>query len=235
MTTQKNDIVDWYQKIGEKRADPKKDKNFKNHYILPESRIFCLGQSGAGKTTFLMEFLSRVGDKFYDFLLFTGSTSNEPLYKFLKEKVPEIKVFTDINQFPKLTEMDENDKHEKLVVIDDFINLDKKGMQKIKEWVNSCRKYHFTCILMAQNIVDVPSQIRRNANYFAIFRLNDVNSIQHVLRTYAFGLKKDNCINMYNYCTQQPKHFFFIDCLTTEPEKRFRHNLLEFLNPVDYI
>lgn len=234
MAKDNNRIRDWYKIVGAKQKDPNKDKHFKNHYILPESRILCVGQSGSGKITFLMEFLSRSGDRFYYILLFTGSTTEEPIYKFLKQKNPDIQMFNDINAFPKLTDMDATDKAEKLVVIDDFINLDKKGKTKIKQWMNSSRKYHFACVVMAQNITDVPTQVRRNVNYFAMLKLNDNNTIKHILSTYAFDVKRNTIIKMFSYSTKEPKHFFFIDCLTQDLSKRFRHNLLEFLDPNNF-
>jgi hypothetical protein len=44
----------------------------------------------------------------------------------LKQKMPEIQLFNDINELPELKEFDNDDKdQEKLIVFDDFINLKK--------------------------------------------------------------------------------------------------------------
>jgi energy-coupling factor transporter ATP-binding protein EcfA2 len=226
----KNDVTDWYKKVGINNDKLKIDQNT---YISPESRILCIGPSGSGKTTFLMEYLSRVGAKFYDFYLFTGSTLNEPLYNFLIKKNPEIKYYDNINEFPNLKDIPE-DEHEKLVVIDDFINLDKKGMNKIKEWIISSRKKHFTCIFMAQNLSDIPTQIRRNINYFVIFKMNDNFLINYILKTYGFQIPKKVILNMYNYATQKPKNFLLIDTNASDINKKCRHNFLEFLKVKDF-
>jgi hypothetical protein len=229
-----NEITDWYSKIGAKKPDLKQIKGFEKHHILPETRILALGPSGSGKSTMLMEFLSRVGDRFFEFYLFTGSTTNEPIYNFLKEKIPDIKMFDDINQFPNLKDIEEDD-NEKIVVFDDFINLDVKGMRKIKEWIISSRKKHFTCIFMAQNLAEIPTQIRRNINYFAVFKMNDDFLIKYVLKNYAFGVPKNAIIKMYEFSTEKPKNFFFIDTLTNDPHWKFRHNLLQGLDPKDFM
>ena len=46
---------------------------------------------------------------------------------------------------------------------------------KIQKWYNSARKYGYTCIALVQNYADLPIQMRRNTNYYMIFRLNDMN------------------------------------------------------------
>ena len=74
-----DNITNWYSKV--KNKGMKRDKNFKSHMIEPCSMIALIGQSGAGKSTALIEFISRTPDKFYEIHLFSGSGSatTEPL------------------------------------------------------------------------------------------------------------------------------------------------------------
>ncbi len=58
-------------------------QDYEATHILPDTRILCLGQSGAGKSIFLYEYLSKVKSKFYEFYLFCGSGLDECLYKKL--------------------------------------------------------------------------------------------------------------------------------------------------------
>ncbi len=65
--------------------------------------------------------------------IFTGSTTDEPIYSMLKHKMKEIHLFNDINELHELKEFDNDDKdQEKLIVFDDFINLKKAEMKLIK-------------------------------------------------------------------------------------------------------
>ena len=227
----KDQLTDWYQKIGCKA--PKEDKNFKKTYIEPNSRILCLGQSGCGKTSFVMEYLSRCGSKFYDIYLFCGAGSDEPIYNFLQHKIPEMKVYEDIEEFPSIEDI-ENDGHEKLCIIDDFITLNKKQMKKIERWVIASRKKNFTLILMSQNLSSVPSLIRRNIQYFVIFQMNDLFVIKFFLKNYGFKLPIQTIINIYEYSIKEFKSFFLIDTIAKNPITRYRKNFLEFLNPADF-
>ena len=103
-------IKNWYEIAVDKKEKTKLDKNFKKHYILPNSMVICLGNTGVGKTNALVDFLSRKNDAFYDVLIFTGSTQDEPLYNFLKKKMPEIKLFNNIDEFPNLNDFDDDEK-----------------------------------------------------------------------------------------------------------------------------
>ena len=99
----------------------------------------------------MVDFLSKKNDAFCDIIIYSGSTTNEPLYEHLKQKIPEIKLYNDIEELPELTEFNEDKENEKLIVFDDFINLKEKEMKKIKEYFTAGRKFGFTCWAMAQN------------------------------------------------------------------------------------
>ena len=66
-----------------------------------------------------------------------------------------------------------NKKNPKLIIFDDFINVENKKLKKIYNYLISGRKFGFTCWLMAQNYSSVPKVIVRNINYFILFKLND--------------------------------------------------------------
>ena len=112
------------------KRENKFDKNYKKHYIQPNSMICCIGGTGSGKTNALIDFLTRKNEAFYDIIILSGSTTSEPLYDLLQQKMPEIKMFNDINEFPSLSESDNDEKgFEKLVIFDDFINLKPKELK----------------------------------------------------------------------------------------------------------
>ena len=83
--------------------------------------------------------------------------------------------------------MNGQDKNEeKPIIFDDIINL-----SKIQKWFDSASKYGFTCISMAQNWTQLPVQIRRNTMIYFLFRMNDNNTINNILKTHN--------------CTEYPK------------------------------
>lgn len=227
----KDNIKNWYD-IADGCGTKKKskiDKTFKNHLIKPNSMITMIGGTGSGKSTALIDMLSRMPDKFYRIIIFSGSTTDEPLLNFLQNSIDGIELIDNADDLPELTDLNDEDKStEKLIVFDDINNLNNKEKTKVAKWYNSSRKYGFTCVCMAQNYTNVLPQIRRNTNYFIVFKLNDMNSINQIIKNHNVdGKNKDDIKEAYFESTAQPKNFFMIDLLS--PEYRFRHNFLDIM------
>ena len=229
----KDEIKNYYEVIDKGlQKKPKLDKNFNKHYILPNSMIMCIGGTGSGKTNALMDFLSRKTNAFYDIIIYTGSTADEPLYNFLQSKIPDLKMYTDISELPELKEFDNDEKSkEKLIVFDDFINLSKKQMVKINEYLTSGRKLGFTVWLMAQSYTSVPKIIIRNCNYFIIFKLNDNNiTINNIIRNHnIFNVPKELFKEIYIHATSEPRNFLLVDLKSNDRDKYLRNNFLNFI------
>ena len=124
---------------------------------------------------------------------------------------------------------DEDKKQEKLIVFDDIINLPKKQLVKIHKWYNSARKYGFTCIAVAQNYTDLPIQMRRNTMIYLIFRLNDITTINQILKNHSNGDDKDLIKKAYFMATSKPHNFFMLDT-TSQDNKRYRHNFTDVID-----
>ena len=224
-------VKNWYESLSKDlKRETKLDKNYKKHYIQPNSMICCIGGTGCGKTTSLVEFLSRKNESFYDIIIFSGSTTDEPLYSMLKKKMPEINLMNDIAELPELKEFDNDDKdQEKLIVFDDFINLKKPELKKINEYLTGGRKFGFTVRCMAQDFKSVPKIITRNLHYILMFKLNDNVSINNIIRNHNIhGIDKEKFKKQYIEATSEPRQFFMIDMKGT-PETHLRHNFLDFL------
>jgi len=223
-------VKNWYDHLDNKlKRETKLDKHFKKHHILPNSMICCIGGTGSGKTNALVDWLSRKNDAFYNIIIFTGSTSDEPLYSMLKQKMPDIELYNDISQLPELKEFDDDSKdQEKLLILDDFINIPAKDQKKLKEYLTAGRKMGFTVWCMAQDYKSVSKIIIRNCQYFILFKLNDNVSINNITRNHNIhGIDKEEFKNYYVDATSEPRQFFMID-LKGKPETHLRKNFLNF-------
>jgi len=223
-------ISNWYEKIEPQyKRTNKPDKNFKKHYILPNSMMCCIGGTGSGKTNALIEFLSRKNEAFYDVIYFNPVSSDEPLLNMLKDKLPEMKMFNNIEDLPELSSFEDEEKDEKLIIFDDIINMPKKEFKKVNEYLTGGRKMGFTCFVMGQNYVQIPKTITRNSSYFIVFRLNDNVSINNIIRNHnTENIKNEEFKRMYLKATESPRDFFLIDLKSTDKQTRLRHNFLNF-------
>ena len=223
------DIVNFYEKLPKDlKNEVKLDKNFKQHYILPNSMICIIGQTGSGKSNAILNFLSKCPDKFYQIIIFNPNSADEPLYNFLKQKIPELQTFTDIEELPDLKSFENDKKEEKLLIVDDFINLPSKSMKKILDYLIMGRKSGFTVMCQSQNYTSIPKVMLRNIHYFILFRLNDNISINNIIRNHNMeNLDKNAFKKLYLDATSEPLNFFMVD-LRGKPETRLRKNFLNF-------
>jgi hypothetical protein len=213
------------------KRENKFDKNYKKHYIQPNSMICCIGGTGSGKTNALIDFLTRKNEAFYDIIIFSGSTTEEPLYNLLQEKMPDIRMFNDVNELPSLSDFDNDEKgFEKLIVLDDFINLKPKEMKKLNEYLTAGRKFGFTVWCMAQNYTSIPKVITRNLQYIILFKLNDNVSINNIIKNHNIhGTVPEKFKDCYMKATSEPRQFLMID-MKGDKDKHLRQNFLNFLS-----
>jgi hypothetical protein len=217
-------ITNWYEKLPKNKGSGfKRDKNFKSHMIEPCSMIVCIGGTGKGKTNSVIDFISKKQNAFCDILIYSGSTTDEPLYQMLKEKIPETKLFNNIAEFPQLQEFEDDKENEKLVIFDDFINLNSKEMKKINEYLTAGRKFGFTIFCLGQNYRSIPKTVSRNAHYFFIYELNDKATIQNILKNHNIhDVDKELFRQMYHDSTKDKLNFFMIDL--KNGSSHLRHN-----------
>lgn len=227
-------ITNWYTKLDKKNQDiPVIDKDFKNHYILPNSRIALIGGSGVGKTNVLLELLHRKDGAFYEVIIFT-SNPDEPLLRQLKEDMEGIQIFTDIKDVPDLKTFSTKDaKKEKLIVFDDFITLKPKEMKKVEEYAIASRKFGFTSMYMLQNYTSCPKLIMRQIEYFILFRLNDTVTIKNIIKNHNIDqIPKELFMELYLLATSKPMQFFMLDVKNTDKKYRYRTNFIDLFKSV---
>ena len=213
-----SEIKDWYKEV--KNTGIKRDKSFKNHEIDPCSMIGLIGQSGSGKSTALIDFLYRA-PKFTEIHLFSGSGSatTEPLYVLLKEKIPETKTYDTAEEIPPLEEFEKE--NEKLFVFDDWLQVNKKGMDKLAKYATAGRKSGFTCIFMSQNYTSIPKVISRNFHYLWLFKIPDARSVETIHRNHVNGITKEQFKGLHQVITSEPRNFLLLDMKNNVMKKNF--------------
>ena len=196
---------------------------------MHNSMILAIGGTGTGKTNALLNYINRSSGEFHKIIVFSASTTDEPLYNLLEEN--GVTLYNDIDELPELSEFEDDKDEKKLIVFDDFINIDKKKLKKINRYLISGRKFGFSVFLMTQNYSSIEKQIVRQIQYFIIFKINDNISLNNIIRNHNIAdvdssIIKSGC----NLCTNTPPNFFMIDLKTIDLKKRFRMNFLQFLD-----
>jgi hypothetical protein len=214
-----------------KKADP----TYPTHLIKPSSMIVTIGPTGCGKTNSIVEFLHRKDGRFFEIIIFTGSSADEPYYQCLAGAIDGLQLIDNVGALPNIDNYKESDNKdlEKLIVFDDSVMSDEKVLKQIAKWFMCARKVGFTCMFLAQDYVSTPKFIRRNAHYLQLFKLADMSDVKRILSKYANETDVRTLTRMLNHCTQEKGNFLTI--AVNEPvETKYCQNFIGILDPDEF-
>ena len=230
MSNKGTDLTNFYSLLPKNKD--KLPAGFKNHMIERNSRILMIGASGTGKSNALMNYIEKSSGEYEQIIICSFSTTDEPFYQYLKNKIPEVELINDINEVPPVQSFDDDDKKiSKLIVFDDFICLNKKQMKILEDYAISSRKFGFTTVYISQNYTSVSKIISRNCNYIFCFKINDRISIKRIISNHGLSdhYTPEQIEKYYHYCISRPLGFLLIDLKTTDSSKILRCGFTDFL------
>lgn len=229
-------VRNWTEHIPKQfRKVKKADPTYPEHLIKPSSMIVTIGPTGCGKTNSVVEFLHRKDGRFFEIIIFTGSSADEELYQYLAGAIDGLQLIDNIGELPNVDNYKDSDSKdlEKLIIFDDSVMADEKSLKQIAKWFMCARKVGFTCMFLAQDFVSTPKFIRRNAHYLQLFNLADMTDVKRILSKYAKETDVRTLMNMLNQCTQEKGNFLTI--AVNEPvESKFRQNFKGILDPDEF-
>lgn len=192
------------------------DKNYNQHMIDPCSMIIAVGCTGTGKSNGILNLISRKKNTFCEIILFTNTTTDEPLYNLLKEKIPDVQLISKIDEMPKLKDFEDDEKVERLLIFDDMAGMNKNQEELLNEWFKAARKLGFTVIYLGQKWSGktkeggIPMFVRTQAQYIMMYRV-DEDDAKRILSKYKFGCDKDKLLELYNKEMQIKFNFLLFD------------------------
>jgi hypothetical protein len=223
-------VSNFYEKIPKELLTKADNPNFKIHGISIPARIIVSAPSGTGKTNFVCNFIQHMccgKGTFADILVLTKDKS-EPLYEFLETK--GVTIQEGLHNLPDLNKMDKDVNH--LIIIDDLMLA--KNQDQVQEYFIRCRKKNVTIMYLAQHFYKIPIIVRQNSNYFVILKAGNKKSLNLMLNEFSVGVTKDQLMKMYEYATKDKFNFLLINCDESDPEKKYRHNFTDYLDPAKF-
>lgn len=124
-------MPNFYSVIPKSNKSHYRNPGYARHGIEIPFRMLVCGASGSYKSNFVLNLIFQMNDTFESITLITKN-ANEPLYNFLRTKIPEeqLHVYEGIENIPPLDDF--NTQHQHLVIFDDLV-LEKK-QSKVEEY-----------------------------------------------------------------------------------------------------
>ena len=145
-----NTIINFYEHIPKDMLNKNENPNYHLHLInLPFRMVIC-APSGSGKTNFLINLLhlfSQGKGSFATITIVTGN-ADEPLYKWLTVKCPQIQIKEGLQNTPQLDKMDKSLNH--LVIWDDCVLA--KDLSMVEKYYMRARKQSCSCIFITGGV-----------------------------------------------------------------------------------
>ena len=192
-------------------------------------RVAIVGSSGSMKTNTLLNLIKLQSANFERIVICTKN-SNEPLYNYLKIKIPEehLEIYEGLDELPE-PEHYADSKESILIVFDDLML--EKNQDAISSYFIRGRKIAggILCAYLSQNYTKIPLNERRNIEYLILKKISSNKEITAILKGYSLAVDKDDLIKMYKKCTENQTDFMMID-LEAPEEKRFRKNFKQIIN-----
>jgi uncharacterized pyridoxamine 5'-phosphate oxidase family protein len=219
-----------YLKLPAKYKTKTDNPNFDKHGIELHFRMLVSAPSGSGKTSFVYNLL-HIMDNTFDKIYVITANKDEPLYNHLEEKSKGRIIITEgISSIPDMDTF-KKDTDQTLIIFDDLVN--KKNQQPIINFFIRCRKVATSAIYISQSYYDVPTIIRKNVNYAVFLKLGGVKELKMIMRDYSMD-DINQLKNMFDYATRDKFQVLIIDKESQDPQRKFRKNYLDYLNPADF-
>jgi hypothetical protein len=200
-------------------------------------RILMVGGTGTGKTTTALEIIRVIG--VFEKIIIIAKLMDEPLYQYLKDRAEAIaeknqvsleEIFilsNDLNDIPQQGEFDKW--QNSLIIIDDFVNSKPQELKHVLTlWILG-RKLSISMFWLSQNFFSTEKIIRNNCGYVVLKKIFDARNLNNIVKTYALDTPVKEIQKMCKKANVGGNtSFFFIDCITDNPNMRFRSNFKGF-------
>jgi hypothetical protein len=226
-------ILNMYEYLPEDLLVEPENPNFKLHNLKIPFRMLIVSYSSGGKTNFLTNLLLLFSQGKGTFASITIVTRNkdEPLYNWMTQKSDQIQVKEGLHSLPDLDKFDKDLNH--LVVMDDLMLS--KNQSKAEQYFIRARKLNCSVIYIAQSFYRTSKIIRSNLSYLVLLKIAGARDLNMILSEVCIGLNKETLKRMYEFCTKEKFNCLLIDLEKGDPTQRYRHNLLQILNPQAFV
>jgi hypothetical protein len=216
-----------------------KNPNYENHKMDAIFRNAVLGASGAGKTNYIFNLITKFSDTFNHIYVFTQE--RETLYDYLESQISSdlLTIRYNLDDLNNCNgDFNSYFYGTSLVIFDDQVVQSKLEQKSIIQMFIRGRKVAggVSLCYLSQSYFGIPKMIRNQLNYVTIIKISSNRDLKMILSEYNLTSTKEQLLKMYNYCCNGDFGNVFTIDLQSSQEKgmTYRRNFLEFLSPSDF-
>lgn len=228
------------QDLADKEFGKRKSQKLKWYMPKPDSRIIINGESGSGKTNFLVNLLIN-GDLKYDRLyLYVKDFDCDEKWLYLAKHLIKLEkeyekkyntktqiLFTgnDADEFVTVEELPLETTN--IIVVDDFVN-DKRALQIVSDlFIRGRKRLNGGMIFfLTQSWYATPRVCRLNCSQAWLFKERDERDKMMVARDLSGRLPTAEFLRLYDEIhDNDPYGFMCVDLTAKDKGMRYRHNL----------
>jgi hypothetical protein len=230
-----------YQFVDDDLKTQTSNPNYDLHHLKLPLRAIIVAPSGSGKTNYLYYLISlfcqNQGSFSKIYIITSKGSSSQPIYDHLQRLFNgAITIREGLQHCPNIDEFDRSENS--LVVFDDLM-LTKHVDELCGQYFIRGRNKNISTIFISQSYFRIPRQsIRLNCNYIILLQLSSEKDMTMICQEYSGRVPREAIERMFEYATNEPMQAFVIDCENLKgknPQHAFRRNLLEDLNPADFM
>jgi hypothetical protein len=211
-------MINFYKQLPNDLKNNNNKLNKETNMALPWRGII-VGSSGSGKTNLILNII-KLHSGLYDLIVLCTRNSDEPLYNFIKRKIPKdnLIIIEDLNN---LGEPEEYKSDSQTLIIFDDLCLE-KDQTKIAEFFIRGRKLNISSVYLTQSYTKCDITVRRQAGYIFLKKIPNNKDITTIINDFSINVDKKEMLKEYKKCTEDSVLGFMMIDINATDDKRFR-------------
>jgi hypothetical protein len=191
-----------------------------------------VGGKGSGKTSALINELCRSNmygeckneeNVFDDIIVYSGTLGSDSTSRHLIKKATMVSNTYDDESLTNIIDYqkgkDKKDRRHICIVADDIASMIRSRDSELYKLTSTHRHYLCSMYYLVQNWKMLPPVARSNASNFHIYRIPSSKEQEKVFEDLGFMGNKKMIKDLYDYSTNKPYNFLFVDALKHEAYK----------------
>ena len=227
-------MINVYKTKAMKKYNTKIHNPYESTHNIPISHMMVSGNTGSGKSNFLLNLLMQMQDTFQKVILVSKITE-EPIYDMLKNRLGEsnFESYT-LGKMPSLAKFEKAQDAQYLMIFDDFIAEKSDIFNKLLEYGIRGRKQNMMCVFLVHDFFAKQLKtLRLQCATIVIMGATNQVSLANIVKTLAIDAPPNVIKTIVNNAVKFKLNACILNPQQTDINMKIRRNFNDFYQLVD--